>query len=49
MKLMVEHDMQKVAEEKVSEYVKSNIQEYLEWSMDEEQKNGIPNKYLHLN
>lgn len=47
VKRMVEHDMEKVAAERATEYVKTNLQEFLEWG--KESNKDLPNSHLHLN
>ena len=46
---MVKHDMRKVANEKPIHDPRINIQEYLEWGMEEENDKETINKHLHLN
>lgn len=49
VRLMVEHDMKKVAEERAIENVKFNIQEYLEWGEGGNSSDSKINAHLHLN
>ena len=49
VRLMVNHDMQKVEEERAAERVRKNLQETLEWGIGEKKADDLPNKHLHLN